>query len=141
MLDLQFATRRLDQQQKISSMTSRTTRRPVLNSLLYVRDSKLFDLPEIDGKSGIWLTPSCIAVSCLPDCDGETVVTIGSRAAVGRSSLPLFNGWLETPSGRVIVEGVLGNKILEHLVPSRHTRVQVWTNGFRDTDEVAVALE
>jgi hypothetical protein len=45
-----------------------------------------------------------------------------------------------TPSGHVIVENVLGERILEIGTPKLDTRVTVWTNGFRDTDMVTIGL-
>jgi hypothetical protein len=53
---------------------------------------------------------------------------------------PLFDGNLSTPSGRVIVETVLGEKVLEHAAPNQTTRIRIWTNGRRDTDKVIIAL-
>jgi hypothetical protein len=121
-------------------MTSKSVTVPVLNSLLFIRDKNIRSLPEIDGHSSIWSTPSCIAVSCLPDSDGETHVVIGSVADVRKNGNPLFDAKLMTPSGHVIVENVLGEKILEIKAPKLDTRVMVWTNGLPDTDIVIIGL-
>ena len=122
-------------------MMSNSVRLSVLNSLLFVRDAVSRNLPEIDGNSAIWSTASCVAVSCLPDCDGQTGVTIGSAQEVGQRGNPLFDGRLMTPSRNVIVETVLGQTILAKTVPNLDTRVRIWTNGLRDTDTVTIALD
>jgi hypothetical protein len=121
-------------------MTSKSASVPVLSSLLVIRDKDIRNLPEIDGHSSVWSTPSCVAVSCLPDSDGETRVVIGSVADVRQNGKPLFDARLMTPSGHVIVENVLGERILEMRAPKLDTRVTVWTNGFRDTDIVSIGL-
>ena len=121
-------------------MTSKSVTVPVLNSLLFIRDKSIHNLPEIDGHSSVWSTPSCVAVSCLPDSDGETRVVVGSAEDVRQNGNPLFDARLMTPSGHVIVENVLGERILEVRAPKLDTRVMVWTNGHRDTDLVIIGL-
>jgi hypothetical protein len=121
-------------------MTTKSARAPVLNSLLYVRDERMRNIPEIDGNEAVWSTTSCVAVSCLPDCDGETEVTIGSAQEVKKDGTLLFDGPLATPSRILIVETVLGKTILQIGVPSSQTHVRIWTNGLRDTDRVIVGL-
>jgi hypothetical protein len=121
-------------------MTSKSVTVPVLNSLLFIRDKIIRSLPEIDGHSSVWSTPSCVAVSCLPDSDGETRVVIGSVEDVRQNGDPLFDARLMTPSGQVVVENVFGERILEIDAPKVDTRVMVWTNGFRDTDMVTIGL-
>jgi hypothetical protein len=118
-----------------------SVRIPVLNSLLIIRDASTDDLPEIDGNSAVWSTTSCVVVSCLPDCDGETEVTMGEAVEVGSGGKALFDGRLRTPSRLLIVETVLRKSILELEVPNPDTRVRIWTNGLRDTDKVAIGVE
>jgi hypothetical protein len=121
-------------------MTSNSVRVPVLNSLVFVRDARIHDIPEIDGDSPILSTPSCVAVGCLPDCDGETEITIGAAKDIQEAGLPAFDGQLETPSGSVIVETVLSERLLQASVPTSRTRVRIWTNGLPDTDKVVIGL-
>ena len=121
-------------------MTSKSVTVPVLNSLLFIRDKDIRSLPEVDGHSSVWSTPSCVAVSCLPDSDGVTRVAIGLAEDVRQNDNPLFDARLMTPSGHVIVENVLGERILEVRTPKIDTRVVVWTNGLRDTDLVIIGL-
>src|SRR5215208_6518880 len=64
---------------------------PVPNSLLFIRDSATLERPGIEGSPHTWSTPSCVAVSCMPDCDGDTVITIGPAVEIGRADPPLFD--------------------------------------------------
>ena len=121
-------------------MTSMSVRVRVLNSLLFIRDPTTKDLPEIDGESSVWWTPTCVAVSCLPDCDGETEVSFGAAQDVVPTLKLLFDGNLLTPSRRIIVETVLGQVILEMRVPSHDSRIRIWTNGQQGTDVVAIGV-
>jgi hypothetical protein len=121
-------------------MMLRSVKTAVLNSLLFIRDASVRDIPIIDGNASVWSTGSCVAVSCLPDCDGDTEVTLGGTEAVRQSKAPLFDGLLQTPSRRLIVETVLGETILEASVPEFTSRIRIWTNGLPDTDFVAIAV-
>lgn len=112
----------------------------VLNSLLFIRDRSIRDIPEIDGNSAVWSTISCIAVSCLPDCEGETEVVIGTAQEVGLERTPLFDSQLKTPSRTIIVETVLGKKILEMRWPNASAQLKIWTNGARDTNTVVIGV-
>jgi hypothetical protein len=113
----------------------------VLNSLLFVTDSKIRDIPKIDGDLAVWFTASCVAVSCLPDCDGDTEVILGVQQELDINKAPLFDGPLITASRQLIVETVLGRTLLEANVPNPVTRIKIWTNGFRDSDKVVVAVD
>src|ERR1700724_124706 len=89
----------------------------VLNSLLFIKDASRKDLPRLDGHGSFWATTSCVAVSCLPDCDGPTEVIIEYPLEVpNKNGKLLFDALLETPSRRITVETVLAEKILEQNV-------------------------
>lgn len=121
-------------------MTEASTRHAVLNSLLFIRDPSLVDLPDIDGQGAVWATKSCIAVSCQPDSEGETTISLGIEQGETRTGTLVASRRISTPSREVIVENVLGEALLRLGVPTIATLVQIWTNGQRDTDIVAVRL-
>lgn len=122
-------------------MTVAATALEVPNSLLYVRDPALRTLPEIDGLTAEWHTPSCVAISCLPDSDGPTTIAIGPSREVGRDKALVFDHVLDTPSRELIIEIVPGIEVLRVDVPRRMTRVRIRTNGNRDTDNVIFGLD
>ncbi len=114
----------------------------VLNSLLFIKDARTKDLPMIDGQGSFWFTASCVAVSCMPDCDGPTEVVIGTPSELQDDAVKLlFDTRLETPSRSITVETVLAEKILEKNALNATTRVRIWTDGFRDTNKVVIDLE
>lgn len=114
----------------------------VLNSLLFIKDARAKDLPMIDGQGSFWSTASCVAVSCMPDCDGPTEVVIGTPSELQDDAVKLlFDARLETPSRSITVETVLAEKILEKNALGTTTRVRIWTDGFRDTNRVVIDLE
>ncbi len=84
----------------------------------------------------VWSTSSCVAVSCLPDCDGEADIVVGPAEKVRQDGHLVFDSQLETPSGSIVVETVLKERMLQVSVPNVHTRVRIWTSGVRDTDRV-----
>ncbi len=113
----------------------------VLNSLLFIQDANTKDVPTIDGNGSIWKTATCVAVSCMPDCDGITEVDLGASSDIEKASEKLvFDGFLETPSRKIHVTTVLGQTILEKDVSGTITHVCIWTNGLRDTDRVVIGL-
>jgi hypothetical protein len=141
MLEMQFAARGLDQDQEMEEMTLQFARLPVMNSLLYLSDAQTYTPPEIDGIGAVWSTPSCVAVSCLPDCEGDTELTVGSGQELAQSGKLLFDGRLRTPSRKIIVTTVGDDIVLERSVPKYETRVRIWTNGHPGTDRVWIGLE
>ena len=113
----------------------------VLNSLLFIKDGSVDDLPTVDGNGFVWSTSSCVAVSCLPDCDGVTEIVVGDLAEVQSGAAKLvFDQPLETPSRLVVVQTVIGGRILQKEVRGASTHLRIWTNGSRDTDKVIIGL-
>jgi hypothetical protein len=113
----------------------------VLNSLLWIRDPTLRALPEIDGLGAVWHTPACVAVSCLPDCDGATKVVIGPSGEVDRDVSLVFDGELLSPSRTLIVDTVMDEELLRVEVPRPTTRVRIWTNGHHAAENVVIGLD
>jgi hypothetical protein len=101
----------------------------------------LEDSPKIDGIGAFWSTPSCVAVGCVPDCDGDTEITIGPAEVVGLETAPLFDSVLPTPSGRLIVETVMKETILQVSVQGAETRVRIWTDGHPASEFVVIGLD
>ncbi len=122
-------------------MTVAATAFEVPNSLLYVRDPALRVPPEIEMLATVWRTSSCIAISCLPDCDGPTRVAIGPSDEIGRDRGLIFDGELPTPSRMLIVETITDDEVLRAETLGETTRVRVWTNGHPGADNVAIGLD
>jgi hypothetical protein len=121
-------------------MTLKSARIRVLNSLLVIRDELSQELPDIDRNGTVWSTASSVLVTCMPDCDGETHVTLGGVNEVGQDGTLIFDRHLETPSLRIVIDGVMEEKILQMDVPTSKTLMRIWTNGLRHTDVVTIGL-
>lgn len=104
----------------------------VQNSLLYFRDAKIYQDPEILAGAHYWLTPSCIAICCQPDSEGETEIALGSVEEAKRREKPLLDVILSTPTGRIVLETVR-SQLAKIEVPGSETRVRVWTDAHRAT--------
>jgi len=122
-------------------MTPTSTKFAVQNSLLFVRDPALLDLPFIWDIKPVWSTPSCVAVACRPDCDGETEIIIGPSKDVGPGRPPVFEGSIKSPSRLLIVETAHDQEVLRQNVPNTNARVRIWTDGHLDTGTVIIGLE
>lgn len=106
---------------------------PVLNSLVFVLDSKQSVVPNVDGIGAYWKTDSCVAVSCLPDCDGETEIVLARGGTPPKDLKFLVAVRLDTPSRRLAIELVPHRRIAELDVPYPSTRLDIWTDGYGDT--------
>ena len=122
-------------------MTLKTLNLPFSNALLYISDALTFDPPRIDEMTGFWTTPHCVAVSCLPDWEGETALTVGTMDDLVQRGPPRFDGRIKTPSRRIRVHNVLRETVLEMPVPHTDTRIRIWTKPNLDIDTVIVGLE
>jgi len=112
----------------------------VPNCLLFVRDSTVADIPDVDyGEAKpIWSIPTCVVVNCMVDSEGETNITVGEANQVSQNRKPVFDGVLETPSRKLVLDLVSDEKVLEVNVPSAKNRVRVWTDGRHECAEQVV---
>jgi hypothetical protein len=120
-------------------MKSTSMKIAVPNGLLFVRDSKNLNIPDLgDEGASCWSIPTCIMIQCLVDSEGETSITIGAANEVKTDRKLLFDGTLETPSRKVILEIVPGEKVLEMGVPFATNRIRIWTDGRHRLAETVV---
>lgn len=112
----------------------------VPNCLLFVRDSMIADIPDVDyGEAApIWSIPTCIIVNCMVDSEGKTNITVGAARHVCQNGRPVFDGVLETPSRKLILDLVSEETVLELNVPSTKIRLRVWTDGRHECAEKVV---
>jgi hypothetical protein len=112
----------------------------VPNALLFIRDARIPDVPDVDYGDGssVWSIRTCVVITCLVDSEGETDITIGDTSEVKPSNKLLFNGTLETPSRKLILEIVPDKKILEVSVPFATNRLRIWTDGRHRLAETVV---
>jgi hypothetical protein len=96
----------------------------VPNCLLFVRDSMIDDVPNEDygNAAPVWSIPTCLVICCLIDCEGETDITVGAATDVLQQHEPIFDGTLETPSRKLVLDLVSKEKVLEVGVPSPNNR-------------------
>lgn len=109
---------------------------PVLNSLVFILDAKETTIPDISGIGAYWKTNKCVAISCLPDCEGDTEIVLTTRSVPPGSLKLLVDVRLETPSKRLAVELVPHRRIAELDVPSTSVTLEIWTDGYRDTETI-----
>jgi hypothetical protein len=112
----------------------------VPNGLLFVKDSMIADVPNEDygNAAPVWSIPTCLVVCCLIDCEGETDITVGAVTDILQQHKPVFDGILETPSRKLVLDLVSQEKVLEVGVPSPKNRVRVWTDGRHQCAETVV---
>jgi hypothetical protein len=112
----------------------------VPNALLFIRDARIREVPDVDYGDGssVWSIPTCVVITCLVDSEGETDITIGDTGEVKPNNRLLLDGTLETPSRKLILEIVPDKKILEVSVPFTTNRIRIWTDGRHRLAETVV---
>src|SRR5215212_8807641 len=106
-------------------MSSTVKVRPV-NSILFVAGPDGGDPPTPVRGPMVLSTPSCISIRCFPEQDGPTEVTLGPAVDVRSDGLPVYDGELETPTGKIVISTVEGETVLQADVPNVRSRVCVW---------------
>jgi hypothetical protein len=111
------------------------------NSLVLISDVNRGEVPEeIDPELGFGATASSIAVACLPDMDGETMIKLGPAAEVDPGSRPAFEMILATPTRTVAVMTIEWAVLLKTGVPASSTRVRVWTDRAKWPSNILIGL-
>jgi hypothetical protein len=72
--------------------------------------------------------------------DGDTDVSLGPAREIDPGGRPIFDGSLETPNRIVVVTTAESEILLKAAVPSKSTRVRIWTNHPSEPDKIAVGL-
>lgn len=111
----------------------------VANSLVFIQDERLSDVPHIGRDAHVWRTSSSLAVSCLPDSEGETqLVLLEVQDAPSSGMVCIFDDEIETPSGWITVETLPDVLVFRAPAAGPSTRVRVWTNGHQASDVVVM---
>lgn len=109
------------------------------NSIIFISDVKLGEIPEITRGRRLWWTASCVVVGCLPFMDGETEVTLGDVESLNPGIPPVFDGTIKTPHRSIMVSTVDG-KVMSIPTPTPVSRVRVWTNHPAEPDRIVVGV-
>ena len=110
------------------------------NALLLLSDIKGGKAPKEMQGSLVASTPTCIAIGCMSDYNGETEVRVGAAREVGSSKPPAFEGDLNSPS-RAVAFWTIDGTVLEAPVQHARTRVRIWLNHPSEPDEVVIGLD
>lgn len=110
------------------------------HSVVLVCDFESADVPQSMLGGLISANSGCIAVGCLSELDGETEFVLGTTNEVDSGQGSAFDGYLETPTRRVVLRSVLGETLLEHEVSQARTRVRIWVNHDSEPDRIVVGL-
>ena len=111
----------------------------VPNGLLFVRDSKVREFPDLDDEqASFWSISTCVMIASQIDCEGETSITVGAANEVSQNRPPAFDRTLRTPSRKLIVEIVPGETVHETAISTDITRIRIWTDGHHRLSETVV---
>jgi hypothetical protein len=120
-----------------------TIKHAPLNSLVVINDVSdrtRREVPAYVPGAPVMATGSCIAVCCYPEQDGETEFTVGDVAEVDPGWDPIFVGFLQTPSRKIILETSEPKIILQAPTPQILTHLWIWTNHRKWPDKVIIGI-
>lgn len=101
-------------------------RRALQNGLIFIEDATGGRLPDPFTDEKVQYTSSCISVACLHEVDGEAELVLGAAKDVAPDLELAFDGVIETPSRKLALTTVPGEKLLKAKVPDKTTRIRVW---------------
>ena len=112
------------------------------NGLLLLSDIKGGKAPAPNAlrESLVASTPTCIAIRCMHEQNGETEVKVGAARDVGSSKPSAFEGDLWSPS-RAVAVWTLNGTVLEAPVQHARTRVRIWLNRWGEPDKAVIGLD
>lgn len=108
------------------------------NSLVLISENLRSKPPEPILTGMVSYNATCVEVACLPEVDGETTFHFGKVQEVPAGLEMVFDGFLETPGGTLIVATVEEEILFEDKVPEASTRVRVWLSHPRWPDTVVI---
>lgn len=110
------------------------------HSLILVEDVVGGEIPLSMGNSLVSSTESCVAIGCLQEDDGETEIFLQASSCEAVEGVVVFDGYLQTPSGRVAVRTVYGDVLLEAAAVVGSVRLTVWANHPVEPDRIFVCF-
>ena len=108
------------------------------NSLVFVMDSSIGEIPVSIGNELTASTNSCVAVGTLAQMDGETTVALTDSSDGIELEMLVFDGVLLTPARELSVCNVEDERLLTIPVPSSETRVRIFANDNAEPDNIIV---
>lgn len=98
-------------------------------------------LPRRSGSSRIAADSNYLVVGTLMSQDGDTEVTLSdSMSEVSARGVPAFDGTIETPSRRLVLQSADLEVFLEMKTTGLRSRVRVWSNDPREPDQIAIVV-
>lgn len=112
------------------------------NSLVFVMDARVGEIPDDTGAAPIVATPSCVVVGTLMELDGETEVRMSGPEAFTRGAdLNLAWSGPITSAGVIEVSTADAQSLLSmQLQEVRSPTVDIWTNDENEPDLIWVVV-
>lgn len=113
------------------------------NSLIGISDIQKpkGGVPDAPLPDGFTATEFDILVTCYPEVEGETKITLGQASDVDPGYAPAFDSQLVTPGRVVRITDVGWKSLLETPVSAQSTRIRIWKNRLHFADEIIIGVE
>ena len=117
-----------------------SVRLAVPNSVILVEDALGGEIPESMNKALLTSTNSCIAIGCVAENDGETKIILKDYEDTD-TGIIVFDGLLQTGSGKLVVRTVFGDILLAAPVPGGKTRLVIFVNNVIEPDCIIISVK
>lgn len=109
------------------------------NSLILVMDAEHGEVP-LEMGSSCFATASCVAIGCLMEQDGPTLVELTTSIARGSGLALIFDGDISTPQSKVAVCSVTRSVYLQAHTDGALSRIRVFVNDDHEPDHVIIVV-
>lgn len=112
------------------------------NSLVYVVDDRIGEIPDDTGAGAVVTTPSCVMVGTLVDADGETEIRLSTPADFSKCpNLSLaWSGSIACAGVLVVLTSELLSLMSMELPGVDNATVDIWTNDDNEPDLIWVVV-
>jgi len=113
-----------------------------MNSVILIMDRTIGEVPESMNDGLVSATSSCVAVGTLSEFDGETSITLTNDSIIDTpQGSPIFDGYIDTPSGKISICSVTDEPLIECEVSEPNTKIFIWVNDETEPDEIYIAVK
>lgn len=123
----------------MTRMTLLSLRAPIEYAVLLLGDRNGKFPRTMEGKL-VASTESSIAVTCIPDADGDTEIIVGSSEEIATDDALVFDGVVCLPTQTFIIRPVVGPEL--YVYPHRIDSIalRVWANHPAEPDRITIAI-
>ncbi|MDR6416451.1 hypothetical protein [Pseudarthrobacter sulfonivorans] len=101
------------------------------NAIFLVLGSEDPTLPDVDAEGLVWVSENALIIGGTNDMDGETIIHVSGQAPTGEL-IQLDRRMIQCPAGRLTLETVFGDNLLQYEVPVGSAKIGIWIDDLAE---------